>query len=138
VSFLVMAAVLIAVLAPSTMRKALAEHPIVAVLVTASVLLAVATHIVILSLTVNVSDHELSWYFGPGFWKKRIVRSNIIGIQRIRLPWWYGIGIKRAPQGWVYLVAPGDGVEIAFANGKAVLIGTDDANGLMAALAPHA
>lgn len=81
---------------------------------------------------------EVSWYFGLGFWKKRILRSDIARVRRVRLPWWYGIGIKRAPQGWVYLVSPGDGVEVARANGEVVQIGTDDAEGLMTALAQHA
>jgi hypothetical protein len=136
VSFVALGAVVIAVLAPSGMRQALAHNPVIIVIVAASLVPAVAAHVVMLSLRVNVSDQELSWHFGLGVWKKRVPRSDITGIQRTRLPWWYGIGIKYTPQGWVYLVAPGDGVEIALADGKAVFIGTDDANGLIAALAP--
>jgi hypothetical protein len=52
----------------------------------------------------------------------------------VRLPWWYGIGIKDTTSGWVYLVAPGDGVKVARANGEAVCIGTNDPERLMAAL----
>jgi hypothetical protein len=129
-----MAAILIAVFAPSATRSAVLALPIVAAVVTASVLLAVAVHLAMLSLTVTVSDGELSWYFGPGFWTKRIRLADITRVRPIRLPWWYGIGIKYTPQAWIYLVTPGDGVEIALANGTAVQIGTDDAKGLIAAL----
>jgi hypothetical protein len=129
-----MAAILIAVFAPSATRSAVLALPIVAAVVTASVLLAVAVHLAMLSLTVTVSDGELSWYFGPGFWKKRMRLADITRVRPVRLPWWYGIGIKYTPQAWIYLVTPGDGVEIALANGKAVQIGTDDAKGLIAAL----
>jgi hypothetical protein len=132
VSFLAMVAILIAVFAPSATQSAVLALPIVAVVVTASVLLAV--HVVMLSLTVTVSDRELSWYFGPGFWKKRIQRGDITRTRPIRLPWWYGIGIKYTPQAWIYLVSPGAGVEIALADGKTVQIGTDDVDGLIAAL----
>jgi hypothetical protein len=134
VSFLAMAAILIAVFAPSTTRSAILALPIVTAVVAASVLLAVAVHVVMLSLTVTVSDGELSWYFGPGFWKKRIQRSDITRVRSIRLPWWYGIGIKYTPQASIYLVTPGDGIEIALADGKVVQVGTDDPKGLIAAL----
>jgi hypothetical protein len=96
--------------------------------------LELVVHYLLFSLTVEVSAHELSWYFGPGFWRKRIARSTIARVARVRLPWWYGIGIKYTPRAWVYLVAPGEGIEVALTNDEAVRIGTDNPEGLMAAL----
>ena len=92
-------------------------------------------HWLLYSMTVEVSGHELRWYFGHGFWRKRIVLSNIARVERVRLPRWYGIGIKYTPRAWVYLVAPGEGIEIRTVNGETVRIGTDDAERLMGALA---
>lgn len=92
-------------------------------------------HYLLSSLTVEVSERYLTWHFAGGFWRKRVARADIVGVERVRLPWWYGLGVKYTPSAWVYVVAPGDGVKIALTNRKAVWIGTDDAKGLMAALA---
>jgi len=105
-----------------------------AVLVPIFALVAVV-HWLLYSMTVEVSGQELRWYFGPGFWRKRIVLSEIAHVQRVRIPWWYGIGIKYAAPAWVYLVAPGDAVEVRTVNGETVRIGTDDAARLMGSLA---
>src|SRR6266446_6803882 len=82
-------------------------------------------HWLLCSMTVEVSGQELRWYFGRGFWRKRIVLSDIARVERVRLPWWYGIGIKYTPRAWVYLVSPGDGVEVHTVSGETVRIGTD-------------
>jgi hypothetical protein len=97
-----------------------------------------AVHFVVTFLTVEVSDQELVWYFAGGFWPNRIARADIASVTRVRLPWWFGIGVKYDRGAWVYLVAPGEGVEVTYANGQVVRIGTDDPGGLMAALSTRA
>jgi hypothetical protein len=130
VSGIVMTAMLTAPLFyPSSHRQSL-----VAILA-AAIALEIAVHYLLSSLTVEVSTRELSWYFGPGFWRRRIARSSIARVTRVRLSWWYGIGIRYTPRAWVYLVAPGDGIEVALTNGEAVRIGTDDVEELLSALA---
>jgi hypothetical protein len=109
------------------------QMPVVAIL-TVVLALEIVVHYLFASLTVEVSARELSWYFGPGFWRRRVERSSIARISRVRLPWWYGIGIRYTPRAWVYLVAPGDGIEIALTSGETVRIGTDDATDFLAAL----
>jgi len=113
---------------------AVGPRPLMLALLAPVLAIVIVVHYVASSLTVEVSERELSWYFGPGFWRKRIARPDIAAVTRVRLPWWYGIGIKYTPRAWVYLVAPGDGVEVALTNGEAFRIGTDDASGLVAAL----
>ena len=94
----------------------------------------VIIHYIASWLTIEVSGSELHWHFGLGLCHKRISLTEIAGLARVHLPWWYGIGVKYTPRAWVYLVSPGEGIEITLTNGKAVRIGTDDADGLLAAL----
>ena len=110
------------------------DQPLILGILAAVLALEIVVHWLLSSLTVEVSDDELSWFFGPGFWRKRVARSTIAHVSRVRLPWWYGIGIKYTPRAWVYLVAPGEGVEVALTNGEAVRIGSDDAGALAASL----
>lgn len=97
--------------------------------------LAAIAHLLISTLTVEVSERELSWFFMLGFWRNRIALADIVRVSEVRIPWWYGIGIKYTPRAWVYVIAPGAGIEIVARHGDAVWIGTDDPQGLAAALA---
>jgi hypothetical protein len=97
--------------------------------------LAALVHWLLYSMTIEVSGQELRWHFGPGFWRKRIALADIARVKRVRLPWWYGIGIRYTPPAWTYLVAPGGGIEVETTSNKIVRVGTDDAERLMGALA---
>jgi len=110
-------------------------HPVLLAVIAPIFGLLAVVHWLLYSMTVEVSGQELRWYFGPGFWRKRIALSDIARVERVRLPWWYGIGIKYTPRAWVYLVSPGDGVEVHTVSGETVRIGTDDAEQLAGALA---
>ena len=88
------------------------------------------------SLTVEVSDREITWPFGPNFWRNRIALSDIAKVETTHLPWWYGSGIKWSADGWMYLVSMGgDAVKIQLKDGSSIRIGTNDPHGLSAALA---
>jgi len=84
-------------------------HPVLFAVLTPVFVFVAAGHWLLYSMTVEVSGQELRWYFGPGFWRKRIVLSDIARVERVRLPWWYGIGIKYTARAQAYLVAPGRG-----------------------------
>jgi hypothetical protein len=86
------------------------------------------------SLTIEVSHDELKWFFGPGFWKKRIGRAEIAGAKAVRTKWWNGWGIRITPQGWLYNVQGLDAVAVTRHNGKTVLIGTDEPDAVLEAL----
>jgi hypothetical protein len=77
------------------------------------------------SLTVEVSNDDLVWYFGPGVWRKTICRSEIECAIPVRNEWWWGWGIHLTPRGWLYNVSGLDAVEIVLRNGKTLRIGSD-------------
>ena len=86
------------------------------------------------SLTVDVSGSEVRWYFGPGLWDYRIALSDIENVRIVRNYWLNGFGIRMRP-GWrLYNVSGLDAVELHLKNGDIRRIGTDDPEGLAAAL----
>jgi hypothetical protein len=86
------------------------------------------------SMTVEVTDTELRWHFGPRHYY-RIARAEIEGVSIVRHPWWAGYGIRWfAPKRWAYIVSGRDAVEVRLKNGGWSRIGTDDPLGLSAAL----
>ena len=86
------------------------------------------------SLTVELSENEVRWYFGPGIWRYRIARYEIDVVQIVRNNWWNGFGIRMQPGFRLYNVSGLDAVELRLKSGDSRCIGTDDARGLAAAL----
>ncbi len=86
------------------------------------------------SLTVEVDDQNLKWFFGPGFWRKSVARSDIVHASAIRTQWWHGWGIRYTPMGWLYNVYGLDAVAVARQSRRPVLIGTDEPDALLGAL----
>ena len=83
------------------------------------------------SLTVSVDGGVMSWWFGPGFWKKRIAIDQIQSFARVENPWWWGWGIRYYGKGWLYNVSGRDAVELVLQDGKHVRIGTDEPDALI-------
>jgi hypothetical protein len=96
------------------------------------VLIAVA--IVFSSLTIAVSEGELRWHFGPGFWTYRLALDDIEKIAIVRNQWWNGFGIRMAAGFRLYNVSGLDAVELRLKSKEIRRIGTDDPQGLAAAL----
>jgi hypothetical protein len=86
------------------------------------------------SLTVEVSATELTWFFGPGLWRKSIERDEIVSAIPVRNEWWWGWGIHLTPRGWLYNVSGMEAVEIVLRSGKMLRIGSDEASALADAL----
>jgi hypothetical protein len=97
-------------------------------------LLMVALAIVFSSLTVEVEDGELRWYFGPGLWTYRLSLDAIKEVAVVRNNWWNGWGIRIAPGFRLYNVSGLDAVELKLGPDDIRRIGTDDPQGLAAAL----
>jgi hypothetical protein len=91
------------------------------------------------SMTVEITDDTLSWFFGPRFWKKTISLAQIEDATPIQTKWYWGYGVKFfGPDRWLYNVSGLEAVEIKLKMGGWVRIGTDDATGLLQALKPAA
>ena len=77
------------------------------------------------SLTVVIGEAELLVQFGPGVIRKRFKLNEIESCQAVRIPWYYGWGIRSTPQGMVFRVSGFDAVQLRLVSGKEYLIGTD-------------
>ncbi len=93
----------------------------------ATTVLVVLAVIVVLfhSLTVVIGGEELVVQFGPGVIRKRFKLNEIESCQVIRIPWYYGWGIRVTPQGMVFRVSGFHAVQIRLITGREYLIGTD-------------
>jgi hypothetical protein len=96
-----------------------------------------ATAVVFSSLTVEVDDNELRWYFGPGLWTYRLPLGAIQQVAIVRNHWWNGFGIRARPGFRLYNVSGLDAVELRLGADDVRRIGTDDPQGLADALAPQ-
>jgi uncharacterized membrane protein YdbT with pleckstrin-like domain len=77
------------------------------------------------SLTVVINEEELAVQFGPGLIRKRFKLNEIESCQAVRIPWYWGWGIRSTPQGMVFRVSGFDAVQVRLVTGKEYLIGTD-------------
>jgi len=86
------------------------------------------------SLTVEITDRELRWKFGPGLIRKSVPLAEIVSAQPARTgPSW---GIHWSPRtGWLYNVSGFDAVAVTLRSGKKFALGTDEPQILAARLA---
>jgi hypothetical protein len=89
------------------------------------------------SLTVEVSGTEIRWYFGPGLWDYRVALFDIESVRIVPIT----LGVRRgypnilkSPGLRQYTVSGRDAVELSLKTGDICCIGTDDPQGLAAAL----
>ena len=86
------------------------------------------------ALTVKVDSRDVSLRFGIGVIRKKF---PVIGIETagiVRNPWYYGWGIRKTPDGWLYNVSGLLAVELRMKSGGKYRIGTDDPLGLLNAI----
>ena len=97
-------------------------------------IVAIALAIIFHSLTVEISDRELRWHFGPGLWSYSLALDEISSVTIVRNHWWNGFGIRMAPGFRLYNVSGLDAVELRLKSGDVRRIGTDDPQRLAAAI----
>jgi len=85
-------------------------------------------------LTVQIDNETLRAWFGPGLITKKVRMADIASCEPIRIRWWYGWGIHLTPYGWLYNIAGWDAVAIRLRDRRTFALGTDDPQGLAAAI----
>jgi hypothetical protein len=86
------------------------------------------------TLTVEVGDRELRWYFGPGLWRYRVPLTAVREVAVVRSRWWHALGVSFLSGFRLYSVSGLDAVELKLGPHDVRRIGTDDAHGLAAAI----
>lgn len=100
------------------------------------VLFGVLTLVAIIfsSMTIEVNESEVSWYFGPGLFKKSLPLEEVGQCKKVKNPLWMGLGIHAYGTGWIYNVSGLLGVEIELKGGAFIRLGTDQPNYLVQAI----
>ncbi len=86
------------------------------------------------SLTVTVDERMARIKFGLGIIRKRFPLNEIHAHRGVKNRWFYGWGIRYTPHGWLFNVSGLSAVELEMTSGKTYRIGTNDPEGLAAAL----
>jgi len=85
-------------------------------------------------LTVTVEGGYVRAEFGMGKPRKSIDLDGVTAVRQVRNHWYYGFGIRKVPNGWMYNVSGLDAVELHLTSGKVFRIGTDDVDQLFGVL----
>lgn len=108
-------------------------HGFVIFLVAVFAVLAVCL-VLFAALTVKVDGNDVSLRFGIGVIRKKFPVSGIGSLEIVRNPWYYGWGIRKTPDGWLYNVSGLIAIELRMKNGEKFRIGTNDPIGLYNAI----
>jgi hypothetical protein len=135
--FLIVLAVVLLIPGWTALSSGPVDLGLVAVVAIGPVLVALAAWIFTI-MTIDVTSTEVRWWFGAGWPGGRIERSDLVAEEITNPGLFNGIGIHLTFTGWLWNVSLGSAVAL-HRNGKlATMLGTDDPNGLLAALATGA
>jgi hypothetical protein len=85
------------------------------------------------SMTIEIKDGVLSWWFGLGLIRKDVPIAHIIRGTLVRVHWYHGWGIHLTGSGWLYNVSEFKAVEFQTGD-KSFQLGTDEPDVLLAAV----
>ena len=97
-------------------------------------LMIAALQLAFYQLTTIVTESTLTVRYGVGLLAFRFPLSEITQITERSVPWYAGYGIRWVGNAWLFNVSGNDAIEVTFASGRKVWVGTDDPNGLAAIL----
>ncbi|MEA5472406.1 hypothetical protein [Spirulina sp. 06S082] len=86
------------------------------------------------TLTVEVEAGKLRCWFGMGLIHKEFNLTEVTDVKIIKNPWFYGWGIRRVPDAWMFNVSGLDAVQMQFSSGRKFRIGTDEPRRLESAI----
>ena len=101
-----------------------------------SIMLAAFVFLLLLfcSLRVEVSREHLKVRFGLGLIHRSFEIIEIVDAYPVRNKWYWGIGIRLTPHGWLYNIQGLDAVEIVMRSSEKYRIGTPEPEELTRAL----
>lgn len=85
-------------------------------------------------MRISVDRGQLRWHFGPGLLRHAIPVDRIAGLEVVRNRWYYGFGVRRLREGWLYNVSGLRAVRIVLHDGTTLRLGTDEPDRLMDAI----
>ncbi len=91
-----------------------------------SVLILIVVAWLFRSMTIEMSDTELIWRFGGGWFTKRVLLGEIASAKVVRTGLLEGWGIHYTRFGWLYNVSGFQAVAISLRNGKRFCLGSDE------------
>ena len=97
-------------------------------------LMIAALQLAFYQLTTIVTESTLTVRYGIGLLAFRFPLSEITQITERSVPWYVGYGIRWVGDAWLFNVSGNDAIEVTFASGRKVWVGTDDPDGLGAIL----
>ncbi len=87
------------------------------------------------SLSIQLTADYLVVRFGIGPFRKAVALQDVVAAEVVRTRWYQGWGVHWTRRGMLYNVAGFDAVRLRLTGGKAMIIGSDEANRLAAAIA---
>ena len=82
-------------------------------------------------LTTKISQEAIIVSFGIGLIEKRIPLNRVTTVEKVRNPWYYGLGLRVIPNGILYNIGGSDAVELRFNDTTRIFrIGTKDSTSL--------
>ena len=96
--------------------------------------LAVVAVFALGSMTIEVDQTRLAFWFGPGWIRRSFPLAEIRSWAVVKNPWWYGWGIHRTPHGWLYNVGGTGAVQLELQDGRRLRLGTDEPERLAEAI----
>jgi hypothetical protein len=78
-------------------------------------------------MSVKINKKQINISFGIGIIKKKILISdiNFDNIEKLKINWYYGIGIRMIKNGWLYNTKIGEAIKLEV-SGKEFAIGTEN------------
>jgi hypothetical protein len=86
------------------------------------------------SLTIQITDRALRWYFSFGIIRKEVPLAEIRSAEVARTRLIHGWGIHATARGWLYNVSGFKAVAVRLKSGKGFLLGTDEPEQLCAVI----
>ena len=86
------------------------------------------------SMTIEVNESEIMWFFGPGVFRKSLSLEEVDQYRVVKNPIWMGFGIHAYGTGWIYNVSGLLGIEIQLKGGSFIRLGSDEPKYLLAAI----